>query len=78
MSSLRFALDEVSEEGDVVEVFLGGELGEVIEVLGDEGELEVIEMVAECLGFSVAGRFSCGHGGGSRLDQSWAGMRSRS
>ena len=27
LSSLRFALNEVSEEGDMVEVFLGGELG---------------------------------------------------
>ena len=40
MSALGLALDETGEEGDVVEVLLGGLAGEVGIVLGDEGELD--------------------------------------
>ena len=38
-----FAFDEMGEEGDVVPVLNGCELGEVVEVFSDEGEFEVVD-----------------------------------
>ena len=50
--------------------------GKVVKVLGDKGELEVLEMTLECLGLGGSGRFCCIHGG-SRFVQPRA-VRSRS
>ena len=45
-----FAFDEMGEEGDVVPVLNGCELGEVVKVFSDEGKFEVVEMVFESFG----------------------------
>jgi hypothetical protein len=56
-----FAFDQLAEILDVATLLVGGLLGQLAVVLGDDGELQVLEMTIESIGGQGQGQLRCCH-----------------